>query len=190
MPVLGGLRWWHVGRSLQPLRAVARAVSARTPQALAPLPLMALPQEVYPLVAALNGLLERLGTALAVQRAFIADAAHALRTPLTAVHLQAQVVARATEDKERQQAIEALQQGVRRATHLVQQLLTMARLEPGTAERPLVPMALNPLLHTVIAEHAPIAAEKAIDLGLVRDDPAQIMGDEESVRLLFGNLLE
>jgi two-component system, OmpR family, sensor kinase len=190
MPVLGGLMWWLVGRSLQPLTAVARAVSARTPQALDPLPLLQLPQEAYPLVAALNGLLERLSAALAAQRAFIADAAHALRTPLTAVHLQAQVVARATEDKERQQAIDALQQGIQRATHLVQQLLTMARMEPSAAERPLVPVALNPLLHAVIAEHAPIAGEKAIDLGLVRDDPAQIMGDEESVRLLFGNLLE
>jgi two-component system OmpR family sensor kinase len=190
MSVLGVLMWWLVGRSLQPLTTVARAIQARTPQALDPLATTRLPREISPLVVALNALLERLSTALTAQRAFIADAAHALRTPLTAVHLQAQLVARATEARERQQAIDALQQGVQRATHLVQQLLTLARLEPEASERPLVLVKLNPLLHAVLVEHAPIAAEKTIDLGLVRDDPAQIMGDADSLRLLFGNLLE
>ena len=84
----------------------------------------------------MNDLLQRLATALATQRAFIADAAHTLRTPLTAVHLQTQMVARATEDAERQQTVAALQRGVERATHLVHQLLTLARLEPEAAQQP------------------------------------------------------
>jgi two-component system OmpR family sensor kinase len=138
----------------------------------------------------LNGLLQRLAAALAAQRAFIADAAHALRTPLTAVHLQTQLVARTREDEARQQAIAALQQGVQRITHLVQQLLTLARLDPEAVQRPLTPLALSPLLHAVIAEHAPLAAEKAIDLGLARDDSACIMGDADNLRILFGNLLD
>ena len=94
LPLLGGMIWWLVGRGLQPLIDVAQAVSQRHPQALEPLPTTGLPQEVQPLIASLNGLLQRLAAALAAQRAFIADAAHALRTPLTAVHLQTQLVAR------------------------------------------------------------------------------------------------
>ena len=190
MPLLGGFIWWLVGRDLQPLTDVAQAVSQRHPQALEPLPATGLPQEVQPLIAALNDLLQRLAAALAAQREFIADAAHALRTPLTALHLQAQVATRATEDEERQQALAALQHGVQRATHLVHQLLTLARLDPESAQRPLAPVALNPLLHAIIADHAPLAVEKTIDLGLIRDDPASITGDADSLRILFGNLLD
>ena len=190
MPLLGGMIWWLVGRDLKPLIDVARAVRQRHPTALEPLPTTGLPQEVQPLVAALNDLLQRLATALATQRAFIADAAHTLRTPLTAVHLQTQMVARATEDAERQQTVAALQRGVERATHLVHQLLTLARLEPEAAQQPQVRVALNPLLHTVIADHVPLATEKRIDLGLTRDDLACLMGDADSLRILFGNLLE
>jgi two-component system OmpR family sensor kinase len=190
MPLLGGMIWWLVGRDLKPLIDVARAVRQRHPTALEPLPITGLPQEVQPLVTALNELLQRLATALATQRAFIADAAHTLRTPLTAVHLQTQMVARATEDAERQQTVAALQCGVERATHLVHQLLTLARLEPEVARQPQARVALNPLLHTVIADHVPLAAEKGIDLGLARDDPACLMGDVDSLRILFDNLLE
>lgn len=190
MPLLGGMIWWLVGRGLQPLIDVAQAVSQRHPQALEPLPTTGLPQEIQPLVAALNGLLQRLAAALAAQRAFIADAAHTLRTPLAAVHLQTQIVARTSGDEEGQQAVAALQQGVQRVTHLMHQLLTLARLDPEAAQRPLAPVALNPLLHAVIADHAPLAVEKAIDLGLARDDPACITGDADHLRILFGNLLE
>lgn len=190
MPVLCGLMWWLVGRGLQPLSNVADAVRTRTPQALDPLPTTTLPQEITPLVVALNDLLARLATALTAQRAFMSDAAHALRTPLTAVHLQAQVVARATGEDERQQAIQSLQHGIQRATHLVEQLLTMARFEPDTAERPLTLVALNSLIHEIIAEQTPIAVAQGIDMGLVRDDPAPIMGDVDGLRGLFGNLIE
>jgi two-component system OmpR family sensor kinase len=138
----------------------------------------------------LNDLLQRLATALATQRAFIADAAHTLRTPLTAVHLQTQMVARATEDAERQQTVAALQRGVERATHLVHQLLTLARLEPEATQSLQGRVALNPLLHTVIADHVPLATAKRIDLGLARDDPACLLGDVNSLRILFDNLLE
>jgi two-component system OmpR family sensor kinase len=190
LPMLGGVIWWLVSRGLRPLTAVAQAVNTRTPQALEPLPVTAVPQEVQPLVTALNTLLQRLAIALAAQQAFLADAAHALRTPLTAVSLQTQVVARAREDTERQQALATLQQGVQRVTHLVQQLLTLAREAPDAAQRPFGLVDLPLLLSTVIADQAPIAAEKMIDLGLTRADPASIAGDTDSVRLLLENLLD
>lgn len=108
LPVLAGLIWWLVGRSLRPLTAIAGAVSRRTALALEPLPDTGLPQEVQPLVTALNALMQRLAATLAAQRSFIADAAHILRTPLTAIHLQAQLLARSTVNEERQQTIDAL----------------------------------------------------------------------------------
>src|SRR5262249_57109854 len=80
VPLLGGMIWWLVGRDLKPIIDVAQAVRQRPPTALEPLSTVSLPQEVQPLVAALNELLQRLATALATQRAFIADAAHTLRT--------------------------------------------------------------------------------------------------------------
>jgi two-component system OmpR family sensor kinase len=190
MPFLGGMIWWLVGRDLKPLIDVARAVRQRHSTALEPLPTDGLPQEVQSIVVALNDLLQRLATALATQRAFIADAAHTLRTPLTAVHLQTQMVARASADEERRQTVAALQCGVERATHLVHQLLTLARLEPEAAQPPQTRVALNPLLHTVIADHVPLAAVKSLDLGLIRDDPACLIGDADSLRILFDNLLE
>ena len=187
---LAGVIWWVVGRGLQPLMAVAHAVEARTPEALEPLPVTGLPHELQPIVTALNTLFQRLTMTMATQQAFIADAAHALRTPLTAVYLQAQVVARARDDAERQGALDTLLHAVQRATHLVQQLLTLARETPDAAQRPLVPVEVAPLLAAVIADHALLAAERSIDLGLVRADPGWIQGDADSLRLLFANLLD
>jgi two-component system OmpR family sensor kinase len=187
---LAGVIWWVIGRGLRPLMVVAHAVEARTPEALESLPVTGLPYELQPIVTALNALFQRLTITMAAQQAFIADAAHALRTPLTAVHLQAQVVARARDDAERQEALDTLQQAVQRATHLVQQLLTLAREAPDAAQPPLVPIEVPPLLAAVIADHALLAAERGIDFGLVRADPGWIRGDADSLRLLVANLLD
>lgn len=190
VPLLGGLLWWHIGRSLQPLTTVAQAVHTRTPSTLDPLPVTGLPEEVLSLVTALNALLQRLATALTAQRTFIADAAHALRTPLAAVYLQSQLLARADGDTARHEALTALQGGLTRLTHLVQALLALSRLEPEATQEPLCPLALNPIVHTVIAEHAALAVEHGVDLGLVHDDPLWMMGEVEGLRLLCTSLIE
>ncbi|TCO83631.1 two-component system OmpR family sensor kinase [Plasticicumulans lactativorans] len=190
LPLLGGLVWWVVGRGLRPLARVTQALSRRSAVALQPLSEAGLPSEVRPLVQALNELLGRLDHALAAQRAFIADAAHELRTPLTAVRLQAQLAERASGDAERARAFVALRSGLDRATHLVAQLLTLARNDPGVAERPLVPTALLPIAERVLAEQAPIAAAAGIDLGLARADAVSVAGDAEALRTLLGNLVD
>nr|WP_240156900.1 aminotransferase class I/II-fold pyridoxal phosphate-dependent enzyme [Burkholderia sp. Ap-962] len=105
LPFLGAAVWMIVGRGMRPLRRVTRAVESRRPEALDPLPDNRLPQEVQPLVHALNGLLARLAAALDTQKAFVADAAHELRTPLAAVQIQAQLVARAQDDETRREAL-------------------------------------------------------------------------------------
>jgi two-component system OmpR family sensor kinase len=190
LPLLGVLVWIIVGRGLRPLDRVATELEKRTPSALEPLADKGLPGEVRPLVLALNDLLGRLAHSIAAQRAFVADAAHELRSPLTAVQLQARIAERATTDGERGAALAQLKEGVGRAVHMVQQLLTLARQEPDVAPRPFARVDLGRVARQVIAEQAPLAAARRIDLGLSQDDPAAVMGDEEALRTLLTNLVD
>jgi len=190
LPVLALLIWLTIARGLAPLDRVAAAVERRSPALLEPLSESALPREVQPLVGALNGLLGRLSQALAAQRSFIADAAHELRTPLTAVHLQAQLAERATTDAERRAALADLKGGLERATRLVEQLLTLAREEPGVADRPPATVDLPALAREVVADLAPLAAAKRIDLGLNADSRVQVRGDAEALATLLSNLVD
>jgi two-component system, OmpR family, sensor kinase len=190
IPVLELLIWLAVRRGLRPLEAIASAVGKRSPATLEPLPVEALPRELQPLVAALNDLLGRLAHALQVQREFVADAAHELRTPLAAVDLQAQLVERAGSPEERSTAVSKLRQGLQRATHLVQQLLILARQDPATAPMPKDSVRLNDAARLALADFEPQAHAKGIDLGLARDDTVTVIGDPESLRILVGNLLD
>lgn len=129
LPLLAVAIWWAVRGSVQPLRRLSAEVAQRRPQALQPMPLDATPPEVEPLVQALNGLFERVGHMLESERRFNADAAHELRTPIAGIRMQAQVALGAGSDAERNRALAATLQGCDRATHLVEQLLQLSRLE-------------------------------------------------------------
>ncbi len=190
LPVLGILIWLTVGRGLQPLDRMAAALRRRTPDSLDALPEDGLPGEVRPLVRSLNELLERLGRALESQKAFVADAAHELRTPLTAVQLQIQLAERAQTPEEREAAFAKLKRGQSRAAHLVQQLLTLARQEPGIAPQPHSSVDLAETVRLVVSEYAPLAADRKIDLGLSHEAPAGISGDFEALRVMLGNLVD
>jgi two-component system, OmpR family, sensor kinase len=189
LPVLAALIWFAVGHALEPLRGLTEVLRARRENALEPLPDEHLPDEVQPLVAALNGLLARLNAALGRERAFMADAAHELRTPLTALHLQMAMLARASGESERNAAMEQLSRGVQRAIRLVEQMLALARQEPRTAPR-LEPVALEPLAREIIAEHVPLADARHIDLGLTGSRPLTVAGDPEALRTLLRNLVD
>jgi len=190
LPVLAVLTWFGIGHGLRPLQDIVQAVQKRAPDSLQPIPDWDLPSEVGALVTALNGLLRRLDEALAAQRQFTADAAHELRSPLTALSLQAQVAERATEPEKRAAALTALRHGITRASHLVQQLLTLARLDPEAAQHPFVPLHLDELARTSVGDHAPLAAGKGIDLGIVTAEPAVVSGDKEFLQMLLRNLLD
>lgn len=191
LPVMGLLVWLIVGRGLAPLERITRWVGERRPDDLAPLPGSGVPQEVQPLVTALNDLLARLDQALQAQRAFVADAAHELRTPLAALNLQAQLLGRADGDEERREAQAELQAGLRRATRVVEQLLILARNEPGGEERPPQPVNLAELARNVTARHLPLAEAKGIDLGIAQaDDGAVVAGDVVTLETLLSNLVE
>ncbi len=191
LPVLTVLIWILVTRGLAPLDRLAKAVATRSPKALEPLPEEKAPEEVLPLVRSLNDLLGRLGEALAAQRAFIADAAHELRTPIAAMQLQAQLVERAESPEETQASIADLKAGIQRASHVVRQLLTLARQDPDMAAKPMVSVALAELARSVIGDHIALAGAKDIDLGIEEaNEYALVMGDTEGLRILLTNLVE
>lgn len=189
LPVLGFLIWLAVGSALDPLRRLTTLVKARRVDALDPLPNERLPDEVRPLVGALNDLLARLGAALDRERAFMADAAHELRTPLTALHLQMGALARATNEAERNDAMEKLSAGVQRAIRLVEQMLSFARQEPR-AEPGRVRVPLADIVREVVAELVPFADAKRIDLGISNSQSAVVLGDPDALRTLTRNLVD
>ena len=190
LPFLAMLIWFTIARGLKPLDRVAAAVARRSPALLEPLPDRDLPREVQPLVGALNDLLSRLSHTLDAQRAFVADAAHELRTPLTAVHLQAQLAERATTDTERAAALAELKGGLERGTRLVEQLLTLAREEPGVSATAASAVDLAALAREVIADLAPLAGAKGIDLGLSSTTTSVLSGDPDALRTLISNLVD
>ncbi len=196
-PLLAVLIAIGVARGLAPLARLTAAVGKRVPGGLSPLDETGLPDEVRPLAQALNGLLSRLDRALGAQRAFIADAAHELRTPLTAVHLQAQLAERAGTEAERRAALIEMRAGISRATHLVEQLLALAREEPDVAASNFAPVNLAALARNVVADHAAIAAARSVDIGMTgrAADPPDtvpmvVNGDATALRVLLSNLVD
>jgi two-component system OmpR family sensor kinase len=190
VPLLGALVWYTVGRGLRPLQRVADEVSRRSPSALQPLSEHDIPEEVRPVIASLNGLLDQLGGALEAQRDFVADAAHALRTPVTALQLQAQLLERAESDNARAAAMQQLKHGLQRLTHLVQQLLTLARQDPNAALRAFGPVELDRLAREVVATQSVLAESRNIDLGMERDETVSILGDPDALHVLLSNLVD
>jgi two-component system OmpR family sensor kinase len=175
---------------LRPLSSISSALRARTPSALEPLPQRDLPEELVPLVGSLNDLLQRLNRALEARRQFVADAAHELRSPLTAVQLQLQLVKRAGSGEERAAALERLERGVQRSTRLVQQLLTLARQDPQEPEVDRASVDLDRLAHELIADFEPMAQHHRLTLALESQGPAHIRGDRESLRVMLSNLVD
>jgi signal transduction histidine kinase len=181
---------WIVNRGLLPLRFVTTEVQRRDVQTLAPLGTANLPREIEPLVGELNRLLERLRLAFSAQRAFISDAAHELRSPLTALRLQLQLLDRATDEKGRAEARERLGAGVERGIHLVEQLLALARSEPQEAALSSGTVDLSAAAAAGVRDAHDLALTRNIDLGLSATADLKIMADPESLRALVRNLLD
>jgi two-component system OmpR family sensor kinase len=190
IPLLGILIWYAVGRGLRPLDALSRDLQRQRPDALSPVAADALPRELKPLATSLNALLARLDEALAAQRRFTADAAHELRTPLAALALQVEQAGRAADPGKRAAAMADLQAGVARASHLVEQLLTMARLEPEALARNFARVDLVALAKEAIVARAPIADARGIDLGCTEAADVPLQGDASTLATLIANLLD
>ena len=189
LPVLGLVIWFGVARGLRPLSVLGQQVEERHPDNLAPLEAAAAPAEVAPLVQGLNRLLARVSTSLESERRFTADAAHELRTPLAAIKTQAQVARGAASDEERRRALDNVVAGSDRAAHLVQQLLTLARLEPEQT-RSRERCDLRAIAASTIAELAPAALGKGIDIQLEQGVAVAVPCESALVGILMRNLID
>jgi two-component system OmpR family sensor kinase len=190
IPLLAALIWLLVGHALKPLEQIAAAIRRRAPSSLDPLPAAGLPDEALPMVTELNALLRRQREAMEAQKRFTEDAAHELRSPLTALQLQIQLAERASTPEELREALDALRSGAKRASHLVEQMLTMARLEPEAAHEAAADVALEALAAGVVAELEPLAEAKGVELRLERVAPARVIGQAQALHTLVRNLVD
>ena len=190
LPFLGLMIWIGIGRGLRPVQKVAREVTRRDPEYLESMEVGPVPSEIKPLVVGLNSLFDRLKLALESERQFTDDAAHELRTPLAALKTQAQVSLRATNEEERQQALRQVINSVDRATHLVDQMLTLARLDPAATTLVREKVNLHELAAEVVAQLVPVALEKNIEVQITGREDIIVLVEPVSLSVLIRNLVD
>ncbi len=188
--------WRVVNQQLNPLTDLADTLNRQTHTSLEPVDESFVPIEIRPLTSAMNGLLDRLKTALDGQRKFIADAAHQLRTPLTAVKLHAEQAASAKDPAKVQDAVKELRASADRAVRLSNQLLSLARAEPGEQAARFTDFDYATLAFETGAEWVPRALNAHVDMGFQRlDDPENehpliVRGNLVLVREVIANLID
>lgn len=189
LPLLAIMLWVAVMRGLRPLDKLAHDVEQREPDNLAVLDASSAPREVLPLIERLNRLFMRIDAFMQRERRFTADAAHELRTPMAAIKSQAQVAQAASSAAERIHAIDSAILGCDRATHLIEQLLTLARvdaLDAGGAEH----CRLKEIAAGEIALIAPAALDKGVRIELLEENEISVRGNPELLRILMRNLID
>lgn len=188
--IVAALLIYGLRRGLQPLDSAATDVAERSVRSLDPIPTVGVPKEIMPLVGAINDLLSRLAQSFSVQRQFLADAAHELRTPITALRLQLQLLADSRDDTSRDVAMTELRAGVDRSQHLIEQLLQVARTEPDSMPFRKSPVGLDQLVRSVVSTLSAKAADFDIDLGAGAPSGAVVDGDADQLTVLLSNLVE
>ncbi|OGS98915.1 MAG: hypothetical protein A3F73_02700 [Gallionellales bacterium RIFCSPLOWO2_12_FULL_59_22] len=184
--------WYGVQQGLMPLERLRREVAMRQRDDLSRLDETKAPIEVHPLINAVNDLLERLTQSMLAQKRFIADAAHQLRTPLAGLKTQAELALREDDMELKRHTLEYLYTSAKRSTHLVNQLLSLARNEPdGQVGYTFAPIDLNQLAQECTSFWVPAALEKNIDLGFEGiQQRVKIRGDYTSLTEMLGNLID
>lgn len=188
-PLLMLMTGFALRRGFRPLRRLAANLDRRDSTQLAGLRSSAVPQEILPFIAAINRLLERLHQAMTQQRRFIADAAHELRTPVTALSLLADNLSHADTLAESRLRLQPVQEGLQHLRTLVAQLLDLARLQ-GQATPAHSTVDLQQVLQATLPELYPLAVAKHIDLGVLRSEPLRVQGQTEALQTLVRNALE
>jgi two-component system OmpR family sensor kinase len=189
LPILAVVLGFAIRRQLKPLSVAAAAVANRPPLSLDLLPEQGMPTELRPLVDEINRLLHRLSTAADREQRFVTDAAHALRTPLTALQLQAEILDGGNSSEERAARLSELRAGIRRVIGLSEQLLSLARTQSETG--PITATTeLDPALEEIAAFYAASARAKQINLVVDASSSAHVYGNARRLTLIFGNLLD
>jgi two-component system sensor histidine kinase TctE len=181
--------WLGVWRGLRPLDVVSRDVSGRSADDLAPVALERVPGEVAPLVRAVNDLMGRLKSTIAAQRRFIADASHQLRTPLAVIQTKAELLLREEDPSAVTSAVTDLYEHSHATTRLANQLLALARSEPGHGGEAR-PLDLDALAREACAAHVSEAFARGVDLGYEGDGPAVVVGRDVLLREAIANLVQ
>ncbi|MBN3788228.1 ATP-binding protein [Burkholderia sp. Ac-20353] len=190
LPVLAIGLWFGIGAGLRPLAAIAAGLKRRNANNLEPVDVASIPNEVQPLAEAINDLLARLDRSFTLQRHFIADAAHELRTPIMGLSIQSQLLRRAATPDERERILAQIHAGTTRLGHLAEQLLTLARLEPDAQTAALAPVDLAALCRSVVADRARVADAHRVDLGAIVTTPVNVAGNADTLRVLLNNLVD
>ncbi|GAA4024520.1 sensor histidine kinase [Actimicrobium antarcticum] len=178
-----------VRKMFRPIAALSTEIDQRAEQELHPVAADHVPVEVRPFVVAINRLLARVGQSMEVQRRFIADAAHELRSPLTAMSLQAERLAEADMSDLARERLATLQRGIERGRNLLNQLLTLAKAQ-ATPERPTLPVSVQAIYRRVLEDLMPLADTRRIDIGVEGGQDAQVMVSELDMIALVRNLVD
>jgi two-component system sensor histidine kinase QseC len=188
--ILASVIWLAIGWGLKPLANMAETLRARHSGSLEPLQLMPLPTELEPMQAALNRMLAQIQEVLGRERRFIADAAHEMRTPLAVLRVHAQNLLEAGTEEERRDSLEYLIVGVDRASRLVNQLLTMARLEPQAGAAVQQSIDLEATVRDSLVQLTPWILSKGLELSLeVSAGVYRARADAAAINIALNNLL-
>ena len=180
-----------IARSLRPMVHLAGDLDRRRADDMTPLPAEQMPSELHPFIASINGLLQRMRGLMDQQRRFVADAAHELRTPITALSLQAENLSSVDLPVGARERVTALRQGIGRTRHLLEQLLALARQDVGSSDGTTMPIvALDDVVKEVVADAMFEAANRGVDLGFARLEPVTVRGEAVMLVALARNLLD
>jgi two-component system sensor histidine kinase TctE len=192
LPIVLALVWFALARGLSPLAQLQERIRARGSDDLSPIASNQVPEEISPLVRSLNEMLSRLSLSIEMQKRFIADAAHQMRTPLAGMRMQSELALRQTDSGEIHRSLEQLAKSSEAATRLVNQLLALARAEnqpqAGTA---MLPLELAELARSTVQDWVQASFAHKIDLGFeAPPDPVHIVGNPTMLRELLSNLID
>lgn len=188
--MLAAMVWLAIGWGLKPLANMAATLRARHSGSLEPLQLTPLPSELEPMQAALNRMLAQIQEVLGRERRFIADAAHEMRTPLAVLRVHAQNLLEAGTEQERRDSLAFLIAGVDRTSRLVNQLLTMARLEPKSDPPPLQRIDLSDTVRNSLVQLTPWLLSKRLELAFEDSaEPFHVMASVAAIDIALNNLM-
>ncbi|MBY4895423.1 sensor histidine kinase [Cupriavidus sp. AU9028] len=191
LPLAVLLVWFGLSRGLAPLTAIQQRIRTRKPGDTSPIDEQAAPQEITPLVASFNELLEQLEQSVQTQKRFIADAAHQMKTPLAGLRMQAELAQREQSPEELRRSLAQIAGSSERTAHLVTQLLALARMENYAGAGKLAPMDIAELAREIVKDWLPRAWTRRIDLGLdAPDAPVLVMGNRLMLTEMLNNLID